>query len=163
MSSNHDKEKEERIIEELNERKEDLVKEIEEYNREREQIKAMLGQLGGEKYKKTDKVLNIIFIAAIVVFFALEFTTDFFPTFVSLEIGILLISVKIVWMIHSQHKFNHFEFWILNSIEFRMNHLYTRVKRMEKQLNSVVPETRKEEEETAGASSRQSSGNSDRE
>jgi hypothetical protein len=128
----------ESIIEELNERKEDLVKEIEEYNRERDQIKSMLGRLGGEKYSKTDMILNIIFLTTIVALFAVEVATQILPTYVSLEVGILLVSIKIIWMIHSQHKFNHFEFWVLNSIEFRMNTLDTRIKRMEKQMHSLA-------------------------
>ena len=161
----------EQIIEELNERKEDLVKEIDEYNRERDQIKAMLGRIGGEKYSKSDMIINIIFLSAIVVLFIVEVTTQFLPTFVSLEVGILLVSVKIIWMIHSQHKFNHFQFWVLNSIEFRMNSLYSRVKRMEKQVDTLAhrhsdaeAEEEKEAEgsgEPAGSSSRSATSGSD--
>ncbi|HPC71876.1 MAG TPA: hypothetical protein PLB48_08720 [Treponema sp.] len=43
------------------------------------------------------------------------------PTTVSIEIGVFLVSMKIVWMIHANQKFNHFVFWVLNSLEFRMN------------------------------------------
>ncbi|MGC9311824.1 MAG: hypothetical protein ACP5IA_03955 [Sediminispirochaetaceae bacterium] len=122
------------MIQDLEEKKEDILREIEEYNRERDQIKNMLGRIGGEKYSKTDMIINIVFLSAIIALFTLELTTHFLPTFISIEVSVLLVSVKIVWMIHSQHKFNHFQFWILNSLEFRMNNMYSRLKKIERML-----------------------------
>ena len=123
------------MIQDLEEKKEDILREIDEYNRERNQIKAMLGRIGGEKYSKTDMVINIVFLSVIVILFALELTTHFLPAYISIEVSILLVSIKIVWMIHSQHKFNHFQFWILNSLEFRMNNMYSRLKKIERMLS----------------------------
>jgi len=122
------------MMQDLHERKEDILREIDEYNRERDQIKSMLGRIGGEKYSKKDMIINIIFLTVILIVFVLELTTHFLPSFISLEVSMLLISVKIVWMIHSQHKFNHFQFWILNSLEFRMNNIYSRIKKIERML-----------------------------
>ncbi len=123
------------MIQDLEEKKEDILQEIEEYNRERDQIKAMLGRIGGEKYSKTDMIINIVFLTLIVALFTLELTTHFLPTYISIEVSVLLVSIKIVWMIHSQHKFNHFQFWILNSLEFRMNNMYSRIKKIERLLS----------------------------
>lgn len=123
------------MIQDLEEKKEDILREIEEYNRERDQIKNMLGRIGGEKYSKTDMIINIVFLSAIIALFTLELTTHFLPTFISIEVSVLLVSIKIVWMIHSQHKFNHFQFWILNSLEFRMNNMYSRLKKIERMLS----------------------------
>ncbi len=123
------------MIQDLEEKKEDILKEIEEYNRERDQIKSMLGRIGGEKYSKTDMFINILFLSLIVTLFTLEITTHFLPTYISIEVSVLLVSIKIVWMIHSQHKFNHFQFWILNSLEFRMNNMYSRMKKIERMLS----------------------------
>lgn len=39
----------------------------------------------------------------------------------SLELGLLFVSLKIVWMTRRQSKVEHFQFWILGSIEFRLN------------------------------------------
>jgi hypothetical protein len=124
-------------LQDLKTRREDLLREIEEYNREREQIKATLGNIGGEKYQKTDKIMNIIFLSLIVVLFVIELSTELIPTFVSLEISVLLVSIKIVWMIHSQHKFNHFQFWVLNSIEFRMTQMDNRIRKVEKGVRKL--------------------------
>ena len=58
----------------------------------------------------------------------------FLSRLISLELGVLLVSIKIVFMIHSQQKVNHFEFWILNSIEYRMNDISKMVRKMERRL-----------------------------
>jgi type III secretory pathway component EscV len=95
----------------------------------------MLGRIGGEKYSKKDMIINVIFLTIILLMFILELTTHFLPTYISIEVSILLVSIKIVWMIYSQHKFNHFLFWILNSLEFRMNNIYSRIKKIERMLD----------------------------
>ena len=119
------------------ETREELLDEIEEFEREREQLKEVLGRIGGRNFSKRDVWVNIIFLALVLFFFILEITTHFLPGAISLEIGLLLISVKIVFMMHSQQKVNHFQFWILNSIEFRMNDIAKRVKRMERKTNKA--------------------------
>ena len=122
------------MMQDLEEKREEILREIEEYNHEREQIKSMLGKIGGEKYSKTDKFINILFVVLIIALIIVEVTTRFLPPYISLEVGVLLVSIKIIWMIHSQHKFNHFQFWILNSLEFRMNNMYSRIKKIERMV-----------------------------
>ena len=102
---------------------EDVLLEIEEFRREKERIKQLIGKVGGTAYSKRDNIINISFLTIILVFFVLEITTKFLPAYISLEICVLLVSIKIVWMIHSQQKYNHFVFWILNTLEFRMNEI----------------------------------------
>jgi len=43
------------------------------------------------------------------------------------------VSIKIIWMIHQQQKIDHFQFWILNSIEFRLNEIVRRTRIIESQ------------------------------
>ena len=123
--------------EDLKGKKEEILREIQEYNNERDQIKSMLGKIGGKSYSKLDTVINILFLLLISFFFVAEITTHWLPSFISLEISLLLVSIKIVWMIHSQHKFNHFQFWILNSIEYRMNQVSVKMKKIEKEISSI--------------------------
>mgnify|MGYP006300520249 CR=1 FL=1 len=113
---------------------ENLKEEIEEFNKEKNRIKDLMGRIGGQKYSKRDMILNIIFLAVIVVLFILEFTIKIIPTLMALEIGVLLVSIKIIFMIHTQQKTNHYQFWVLNSIEFRVNELYKRVRNIEKSV-----------------------------
>ena len=107
----------------------ELRDEIEEFNREKERIRSVIGRLGGTKYSKRDNVINFVFLAIIVIFFTLEVSTKFLPANISLEISVLLVSIKIVWMMHSQYRYNHFVFWILNTIEFRVNDIGKQVRR----------------------------------
>jgi len=123
--------------EELDGIKKEILREIDEYNKERDQIKSLLGKVGGKSYSKLDTVINIVFLLLISFFFITEITTHWLPSFISLELSVLLVSIKIVWMIHSQHKFNHFQFWILNSIEYRMNQVTSKIKKIEKDISSL--------------------------
>ena len=119
--------------------REELLTELEEFEREREQLKDVLGRIGGRSFSKKDNWINVGFLILIIVLFVLELTTGILPWRISLELGILLVSVKIVFMIHAQQKVNHFQFWILNSIEYRMNEISKRIRRIEKEL---MPENR---------------------
>jgi len=116
------------------ESREEILGELEEFEREREQLKEVLGRIGGRSFSKKDNWINIGFLALILGLFVVELTTDYLPRLMSLELGVLMVSIKIVFMIHSQQKVNHFQFWILNSIEFRMNDMSKRVRKMERRM-----------------------------
>lgn len=122
--------------EEIFEKEKEILNDLEEYHREREKIKQILGSIGGKAYGKIDMIINAVFLTIILGLFILELTTDLLPIFISLEIGVLLISIKIIWMIHSQHKYNHFQFWVLNSIEFRVNDIVKRFRNLEKLMKT---------------------------
>ncbi|NOR45137.1 MAG: hypothetical protein GQ534_06070 [Candidatus Delongbacteria bacterium] len=119
-----------------------LQKELEQYRKDKEKIKNIIGSIGGKTLNKYDKVYNILFIVLIAVFFILDILRHFFhvetflPPLFSLEIGLLLVSIKIIWMIHKQTKVEHFQFWILNSIEFRVNDISKRINKIEKSLRN---------------------------
>jgi hypothetical protein len=111
-----------------------LIDEIEEYNRERNRIKMIVGKLGGKQYSKREMIINIVLFAVIIILFVLEITVHIIPAFLSLELGIFLVSIKIIMMIHSQQKSNHFQFWVLKAIEFRMNEMHKKMREMEKYI-----------------------------
>ena len=118
-----------------------LQDELEQFRKEKEQIKRLVGQIGGSTSNRRDAVFNVVFIALIVGLFIVDvlrhvmhFDVPLPPLF-SLELGVLLVSVKIIWMIHKQTKVEHFQFWILNSIEFRLNELGRRLRTIEDSLS----------------------------
>ena len=125
----------EQRIDELKAKEQELLHDLEEYTKEKDRLKQILGSIGGRSFSKRDNIINIAFLTIILVLFTLEITTHFLPAFVSLEISVLLVSIKIVFMIHNQHKVNHFQFWILNSIEYRVNEIGRQIKRLEKEMN----------------------------
>lgn len=123
--------------EDLSSKERELLNEIEEFNKERDRIRMMVGKIGGARYSKIDNLLNAIFLSLILFFFVMEAWTEWLPTYISLEISVLLVSIKIVWMIHSQQKYQHFVFWILNSIEFRENEMARHYRYIERRLDDV--------------------------
>ncbi len=118
-----------------------LRDELEQFCKEKEQIKRLVGQIGGTKSNRRDAVFNAIFMALILALFVVDLLRHVvhidvpLPPLFSLELGVLLVSVKIIWMIHKQTKVEHFQFWILNSIEFRLNELGRRLRTIEDSLN----------------------------
>jgi len=113
----------------------ELIRELEEFKTEKERVKQILGNLGGKTSARTEKIINLSFLMVVLSFFVLEVTTHFLPPFVSLEVGLLFLSIKIIWMMNSAHKVNHFQFWILNSIEYKVNQIDKRVVKLEKKIN----------------------------
>ena len=123
--------------EELTSAEEAMLREIEEYNQEKEKIREMLGKLGGKNFSKVDSIVNIVFLTIILTLFILEMATHFLPPFISLEISVLLVSIKIVVMMHHQYKTSHFQFWILNTIEFKINAMHSELRDLEKKINDI--------------------------
>lgn len=125
---------------------EELEEQLKAYQDERERIKQLMGQIGGSSDVRRDKIVNRVFIILILLLLAFDIARHFMyweiplPPLFSIEIGVLLVSIKIIWMINRQSKVDHFQFWILNSIEFRINNL-------SRQLNELhmLVETSKEE------------------
>ena len=116
-----------------------LREELEDYRKEKDQIRQVIGAIGGTGNDKREKILNFIFVFLLCTIFTSDLLRHFggikipyVTSMLSLEIGVLLVSVKIIWMIHKQTKVEHFQFWILNSIEFRLNAISKKLSQMEK-------------------------------
>lgn len=125
-----------------------LQEEINHYKDEKESVRKILGQIGGTGTGKKETVINVTFAVLVVLFFsfdvmrhALHIDIDFIPELFSVEIALLLVSMKIIWMIHRQQKVEHFQFWILNTIEFQMNSTAARVRKIEKMLKEQESKT----------------------
>ena len=118
-----------------------LQEELEQYRSEREKIKALIGQIGGAAGSTRDRLFNTLFFAIVVLLFTLDvlqhvgWLPRLWPSAISLELAVLLVSIKIIWMIHQQARVEHFQFWILNSIEFRLNELTRKFSALEKLLD----------------------------
>jgi len=120
-----------------------LKLELEHYKSEKEKIRNVIGQIGGTSHRRRDAAVNAVFLILVVGFFVIDITRQvlrveiaFLPPLFLLEIAVLLVSLKIVWMIHVQAKVDHFQFWILNSVEFQMNMIARRITAMEQALRA---------------------------
>jgi hypothetical protein len=117
-----------------------LKEELDHFRREKEKVRTLVGQIGGKGNAKRDRIINVLFVTAIVLLFSLDLLRHIFglsiplAPLLSIELGLLLVSLKIIWMIHRSLKVEHFQFWILNSIEFRLNDISRRMKHIEDNL-----------------------------
>jgi hypothetical protein len=131
---------------------EELEAQLKAYRDERERIKQLMGQIGGSTDVKRDKIVNWVFIVLIILLLSFDIARHFLhwdniplPPLFSIEIGVLLVSIKIIWMINRQSKVDHFQFWILNSIEFRINNLSRQVNEVQSSIEEagIIEEKKK--------------------
>jgi hypothetical protein len=122
-----------------------LLEEINQYKREKESVRKILGQIGGAGDARKEKITGIAFTSLVILLFSFDFmrhalhlNIDFIPEMFSVEIAVLLVSIKILWMIHRQQKVEHFQFWILNTIEFQMNSTAVKIRKIEKMLEEFT-------------------------
>ncbi len=105
---------------------EKLERELDDFRREQERIRRLIGRIGGVRQPQREKAINVIFALLVCTLFFVGVLRDVLhiewplPPMLSVEVGIMLVSLKIIWMIHQQTRVAHFQFWILNSIEFRL-------------------------------------------
>ena len=117
-----------------------LKDELNSFRQEKEKIRKIMEQVGGSRQTRQDTVINIVFISALALLFLGDISRHVFhldvplPSMFSIEIGVFLVSLKIIWMMHKQTKVEHFQFWILNSIEFRLNDLSKKITNIKKEL-----------------------------
>ena len=120
-----------------------LETELEHYRTEREKVRKIIGQIGGKSSTGRDRFVNAVFLTVVLMVFvfdiirhAVPLVIPSIPAVLTLEVAVLLVSLKIVWMIHRQQRVDHFQFWMLNSIEFQMNAMSGRLRQMERHLES---------------------------
>jgi hypothetical protein len=119
-----------------------LLEELQQFKAEKEKIRDLVGQIGSKASTRAEAVINIVFVLAVLGLFAFDVIRHIYhvaegvPPMLSLSLGVFLVSIKIVWMIHRQSKIDHFQFWILNSIEYRLNDVSSRVRDMTKALKA---------------------------
>jgi hypothetical protein len=126
----------------MNREEESIIeKELEDFKAEKEKIRQIVGKIGGKKSSRNDKVVNSAFIGLLLLLFIIDIMHAVgMPVPISTQftiiLAVLMVSLKIIWMMHKNAKVNHFQFWILSSIEFRLNDTANRLKIIEKILNS---------------------------
>ena len=110
----------------------DLKQELDNFQQEKERVRAIIGKIGGMP-KSRAKLINAVFIVVIVFSVVVSFfSPDEKWRLLMIELATIALSVKIIYLIHSQMRINHFQFWILSSLEWRLNELMKRVKDLKK-------------------------------
>ena len=121
--------------------REELEAKLHEFKHEKERVRKIVGQIGGKQSNTLDRILNIVFLAIVIAVFFLGTILHIMDYNISLEIGVLLVSLKIAWMIRKQEKVNHFQFWILTSLEFRQNEISKKTKNLEAIIKAMYEKT----------------------
>lgn len=112
---------------------ENLLQELEAFQKEKEKIQKIVGKIGG-KNDVHNKRVNILLISMIVVLLFMGGVLRKISLEVSIYFAILFGILKIIWLIYEMKKTNHFQYWILNSIEVRVNEMNVKLRNIEKKL-----------------------------
>ena len=113
----------------------DLKRELESFQQEKERVRAIIGKIGGVPKFRT-KLINTIFIIVVVGSVIVSVIGGEKLRLLMIELATVALSLKIIYLIHCQMKMNHFKFWILTSIEWRINEMMMHIKQMKKAKNS---------------------------
>ncbi len=110
----------------------DLKEELEKFQQEKERVRAIVGKIGGVPAAQT-KIINIIFTVSIAAFLLVSVVGGKNIRPLMMELTIVALSIKIVFLIHLQSKVNHFQLWVMSAIEWRMNEMMKIVKSLAKE------------------------------
>ena len=116
--------------------------EMEEFLKEKETIKQIVGQIGGQP-TTFSKVFNI---AMMILILGTLISAPFIPKNLELpavEVGLVVLSIKIFYLVHNEAKVIHFQFWMLSSLEWRMNDTAKRLARLDEDIHTIAEELRK--------------------
>jgi len=121
-----------------------LRQELEHYRTEKEKIRNIVGQVGGKTSRRVHTIINGLFLVLVLAAFLFDvlrhvmgWNIPYLPTTLVLEVAVLLVSLKIIWMIHTQSKVDHFQFWVLSTIEFQMNVISRRVNDLSSSIKAI--------------------------
>ena len=109
----------------------DLKHELEQFQKDKERVRAIVGKIGGVPKFRT-KLVNALFIFLIAVSVIGSIIGGEKIRLLMIELATVTLSIKIIYMIHYQMRVNHFKFWILSSIEWRIIELVKEIKELNK-------------------------------
>ena len=109
----------------------DLKQELKNFQQEKERVREIIGRIGGMPKFHT-KLINTVFILTIIVSVAIAVLSDDKWRLLMIEFATVALSIKIIYLIHCQMRINHFKFWILSSIEWRLNELIRQIQQAKK-------------------------------
>jgi hypothetical protein len=113
----------------------DLRKELEHFQKEKERIRAIIGKIGGAP-KTQASLVNALFITIIAASVIISIVCGEKWRLPMIELATVTLSIKIIYLIHAQMRIAHFEFWILSSLEWRINEIMKQLRELRKERES---------------------------
>jgi len=113
---------------------EDLKKELEEFQQEKERVRAIIGKIGGVPTFYT-RFFNLVFLVIIVVSLLISIIGHSSEIrLIMIELATVALSIKILYMMHCQARVNHFQLWMQSSIEWRINEIIKMLRQINKKF-----------------------------
>ncbi|MCD4831636.1 MAG: hypothetical protein K8R02_07520 [Anaerohalosphaeraceae bacterium] len=116
---------------EIEEELQDLKNELENFQQEKNRVRAIIGQIGGVPMFHT-RLINTIFIIILVGSVVISTIGGEKIRSLMIEVAVIALSVKIIYMMHCQTKVNHFKLWMMSSIEWRLNEIMKQIRIIKK-------------------------------
>ena len=104
--------------------------------KEKEELREVIGKIGGNNNSQA-KIVTTLFVGIVLVIFVAGIVLKQLSPMTTLLLLILILGFKIIWMQQQTQKSMHFQFWILNSIEIRINELDKKQKKLEKMIGEL--------------------------
>jgi len=122
----------------------DLKEELEDYKKQKKKVENLVGMIGGKKGFKFTVFIDRVLILLLFVVLILDMLHHFLgftivPPFMTIEIGILLVSIKVIWIAHKRTQSEHFMFWFLSSLEARVNMTNTEIRKLRDKVDESSP------------------------
>lgn len=118
----------------ISEELQDLKKELDHFQQEKERIRVIVGKIGGVP-KFNTKLANYIFIAIIVITLIISALFGGETRLLMIEFATVALAAKILYMMHCQSRVNHFQLWMQSSIEWRINEITKILRQIQKKIN----------------------------
>lgn len=121
---------------------EQLREELQEFHREKERLRSIVSEIGGSG-KTQHKLVNTLLMVIIAVLLIAGGVLQKITLALTLQLAILIGIFKLIWMFYEAQRANHFQFWILNSLEFKINEITKKVRKLEKEADERAAQNNK--------------------
>lgn len=118
----------------IEEELQDLKNDLENFQKEKDRVRAIIGKIGGIPTFHT-RFINTIFIIVLVTSVAISVIGGEKIRSLMIEAAVIALSVKIIYMMHCQARVNHFKLWMMSSIEWRLNEITKQIRQIKKGEN----------------------------
>jgi len=110
----------------------DLRMELERFYSEKERVRPIVGQIGGMP-KTRVRILHTASLTIIGVTLFIPIIGGEAWRLLMIEVASVALALKIIYLIHSQMRVAHFEFWMLSSLEWRINEIMKQLRELKRQ------------------------------
>ena len=112
----------------------DLLAEIESFKQEKERVRMIIGKIGGVPTLNS-KIANYSFVFLLVITLGISLYFAHSVNIIMGEIAVALVSFKLIYLMHSQTRVNHFQLWILSSLEWRLNEMVKDIDQLKNKMH----------------------------